>query len=80
MDKAKEYKPDLLARWYAVPDDMIGGWCIMNHPTITPATLDSRRGDPSGHQQRGIACIGDMMFEEAAHHIAKLHNDWLDRA
>lgn len=62
--------------WFVQPEDTMGGWCIMNHPTLTPSKLDHRHGDPSGHIAAGIGVITDFISKEAAEHIVKLHNDW----
>lgn len=78
MAKKEYLRFDPTDRWYARPEDTIGGWCIVNHPTLTPATMDHRKGDPSGHVMRNIQVVADFMFEDAAKHIAKLHNDWLE--
>jgi hypothetical protein len=51
-------------RWYARPNDLIGGYCVM--PVDEP---------PSS----GIPEVADFMDEHTAQHVAKLHNDWLDR-
>lgn len=48
--------------WYAKVEDMVGGWCI-GTTDITPAN----GGD--------IVC--DMMTEETARHVVKIHNEWL---
>lgn len=50
------------SRWYAMPDDLIGGWCIMLSQ------------DPPS---RGGYGVGDFISEEAAKHVAQLHNTWL---
>jgi hypothetical protein len=52
-------------RWYARPDDLIGGWCVM--PVDEP---------PSA----GMPAVADFIMQEAAEHIARLHNQWLDGA
>lgn len=49
-------------KWYARENDTIGGWCVM--PIDAP---------PSS----GIFDVADFTTEDAARHIAKLHNDWL---
>jgi hypothetical protein len=49
--------------WYAQPNDLIGGWCVM--PADEP---------PSG----GLPEVADFLTQEAAEHIALLHNQWLD--
>jgi hypothetical protein len=51
------------SRWYARPNDLIGGWCVM--PVDEP---------PSG----GMPEVADFIRQEAAGHIAALHNQWLD--
>lgn len=47
------------ARWRAMPDDTIGGWCIMPDPR-PPST--------------GIPAVGTFLSEPVAHHIVDLHN------
>jgi hypothetical protein len=49
--------------WYAVENDLIGGWCIM--PIDAP---------PSS----GIPDIGDFLTQEIAQHVVDLHNEWLE--
>lgn len=63
--------PDLLGeRWYAHPNDLIGGWAILNrdHP---PSHLN-RNVDPDARQ------IGDVLGEQVARHIVDLHNQHLE--
>lgn len=62
--------------WFVRSDDMLGGKCIINHPTLTPSRLDYREGDPKGHIKAGIGVITNFISVEAAEHIVKLHNDW----
>lgn len=50
-------------RWFARPNDLIGGWCVM--PVDEP---------PS----QGVPEVADFTTRELAEHIAQLHNDWLD--
>jgi hypothetical protein len=52
----------LAARWYAMPDDVIGGWCVM--PDEKPPSL-------GGWQ------IADFVSQEIAEHIAELHNAYI---
>ena len=47
--------------WYAHPDDLIGGWCIMNI-------------DLPPSQTSGIRQIASVCDETVARHIASLHN------
>jgi hypothetical protein len=54
----------LTSRWYAMPDDVIGGWCVM--PTEKPPSL-------GGFQ------VAEFVSRELAEHIAELHNAWLER-
>lgn len=64
--------PDLLTEpWYAHPNDLIGGWFVLNrdHP---PSRLHRDR-DPDGRE------IGTFLGEDIARHIAALHNASLDR-
>lgn len=48
--------------WYAKPNTMIGGWCVM------PVDESPEYGIPE---------IGDFLSRELAEHIANLHNKWL---
>jgi hypothetical protein len=50
----------LNAKWYAKPNDVIGGWCVMD--------ID----DTPSHGRFEIA---DFTSQEIAEHIAKLHNE-----
>lgn len=52
-------------KWYAYENDLIGGWCVM--PIDAP---------PSS----GIFDVADFIDEDAAKHIAELHNYWLRSA
>jgi len=54
----------MTSRWYARPDDLIGGWCVM--PVDEP---------PSA----GMPEVASFIMQEAAEHIAFLHNQWLAR-
>lgn len=55
-------------RWYAIVNDVIGGYAVCN-TTTRMSDQDYRDG------QYGIA---DFVSQEAAEHIAYLHNTWLD--
>jgi hypothetical protein len=48
--------------WYARPNDIVGGWCVM--PVDQP---------PSD----GFPEVANFTTQELAEHIARLHNDWL---
>jgi hypothetical protein len=55
---------DFLNReWYAKPNDLIGGWCVMP-VDATPAECN-------------IPEVADFTTEKLARHIAKIHNEWL---
>lgn len=60
----------LTDRWYAHPDDLIGGWCAMNrdHP---PSQLNRER-DPDGRE------IANFLGEGVARHVVELHNASLE--
>lgn len=60
----------LAERWYAHPDDLVGGWCVMNrdHP---PSQLD-RDVDPDARE------VGDFLGEDVARHVVALHNATLE--
>jgi hypothetical protein len=48
--------------WFAQPNDLIGGWCVM--PIPKPPSC-------------GVAEVADFCREEVARHVAELHNAWL---
>lgn len=49
----------LAARWYAWPDDTIGGWSVM--PDNCPPST-------------GVPAVGSFLAEHTARHITDLHN------
>jgi hypothetical protein len=53
----------LAATWYARPNDLIGGWCVM------PADEPPSSGPPE---------VASFASETVAQHIADLHNEWLE--
>lgn len=55
-------------RWYAKPNDLIGGWCVMNCDK-TPAEADYNKGEGD---------VADFINEETARYIADLHNAKLE--
>ena len=57
-------------RWYAVVNDLIGGYVVSNVDKPCSA-IDSRKG--SGEWQ-----IADFMDEKTARYVADLHNFLLD--
>lgn len=56
--------------WFAHPNDLIGGWSVMN--------CDRRLGeinwDDNPNQDHEVASFTE---EQDARHIARLHNEWL---
>lgn len=56
-------------RWYAVPDDTIGGWAIATADLPTSRLPDSN----------GARWIGDALTQQLARHVVRLHNEWLAR-
>lgn len=52
--------------WYAVPNDLIGGWCIMTVDK-PPSQCDWRGGELE---------IGWIMTKDDAIEIARLHNEF----
>jgi hypothetical protein len=48
--------------WYARPDDVIGGWCVMPVDEL-----------PS----QGMFQVASFVSQEIAEHVALLHNIWL---
>jgi hypothetical protein len=57
----------LSSTWYAKPDDLIGGWCVMP-VDCTPAEAP-----------KGIAEVASFVYKEVAEHMAAIHNEWLTR-
>lgn len=49
----------LKIQWYAKPNDLIGGWCIMPVEEM-----------PS----QGCWTVGDFLSQGVAEHVASLHN------
>jgi hypothetical protein len=49
--------------WYAKPNDLIGGWCVM--------PVNAAPGESN------VPEVADFTFREHAEHIAVLHNNWL---
>jgi hypothetical protein len=61
--------PDhLTQRWYAHPNDIIGGWSVLNVDTRV-SQANHRRGE---HE------LGTFMSEPIARHIVELHNAHLE--
>lgn len=54
--------------WYVVVDDLVGGWAITTADTPT-SQINPWNGEFE---------VGVFMLKEAAEHIVKLHNDWLE--
>jgi len=52
----------LSVKWYAQPDDLIGGWCV--------SIIDRPPSEGPGN-------IGDFMSEDIARHVVETHNRWL---
>ena len=63
MSKQVEADPLLSVRWFAQPNDLIGGWCAM--------TVDAPPSEGIG------LSVADFMTEAAARHIVALHNEAL---
>lgn len=63
--KPEEY---LTVPWYAVVDDLIGGWAVSN-VNKTTAEMDFEQGEIE---------IASFASEEHARHIAELHNRSLE--
>lgn len=59
----------LTQRWYAHPNDLIGGWSVSNVDKRASA-LNPKAGEYE---------VADFISEKAARHIVALHNAWLDR-
>lgn len=55
----------LRAKWYAKPNDLIGGWCVMD--------TDATPGESNRPE------VADFTSERMANHIAYLHNDWVEK-
>ncbi len=59
--------PDLLTeRWYVHPNDLIGGWAVLNRDC--PPSQLNRHTDPDARE------VGDFLTEQVARHIVELHN------
>lgn len=51
-------------RWKAIPNDAIGGWCVVpESETRTPV--------------EDATTLADFTTQEIAEHVAEAHNDWL---
>lgn len=60
--------PAKYCKWYAVVDDLIGGYLI--------STIDK----PASQLDMKTGChVASFTSKENADHIAELHNAWLDR-
>lgn len=55
----------IYSAWYVQPNDVTGGWCIMD--------VDDTPGN-SGRPE-----IADFCEKEAAEHIVWLHNRWTEK-
>ena len=53
----------LRVRWFAKPNDLIGGWCVM--------PVDATPGEAN------LPEVADFTTELMANHVAYLHNQWL---
>jgi hypothetical protein len=58
-----------LMRWYAVVDDVTGGWAV--------ATVDAPVSGFLGYGE-GRAIADGIWEQELAEHIANRHNEWMD--
>lgn len=63
MSPDPHYLKVMAVPWYAVVNDLIGGWAV--------STVDAPLSDNSGLD------IADFVSEDVARHIAALHNAWL---
>jgi hypothetical protein len=54
-------------KWYAVPDDLIGGWAV-SHVDKPLSEQDAKAGEGE---------IASFMDQQAAEYIANLHNTYL---
>ncbi len=52
------------ATWYAQPDDLVGGWCVMPVP-FPPSS--------------GFFSVAEFMDQATAQYVAGLHNDKLNQ-
>lgn len=65
MSEPKYTLDPMSVMWYPKINDVIGGWCI---------TLDNKTAAFTAQ-----AMPSDMVLtEQLAHHIARLHNQWLE--
>lgn len=61
----------LLSPWYAIVDDLIGGYAV--------GTKDAPASDTAyGGRHPTAIEVAHFTCENAARHIATLHNAWLD--
>lgn len=54
-----------MTKWYAIEDDLIGGWCVMD------ADMPPSQATP----ENGVREIANFIRREDAEKIARLHNN-----
>jgi hypothetical protein len=59
-----------MSRWYAKPDDLIGGWAVMD-VDLTPGEVSDQSPSERAHMHE----IANFVTREHAEEIARLHND-----
>jgi hypothetical protein len=62
-DAKRSQTPPLGVTWYAQPNDILGGWCVM--------PVDKPPGEAK------IQEVADVVDETTARHLADIHNRWL---
>ncbi len=68
LDGVQRYPDVLTQRWYVHPNDLIGGWAVMNCDK-PPSQADFRAYEVE---------VAAFVSEPAARRIAELHNTALD--
>jgi hypothetical protein len=61
-------KAILSLHWYALPDDVVGGWCIMT-ANVPPSQVNWR--DPT---EDTTYRVGSFLSKEIAEYVVSLHN------
>lgn len=65
---------DLTRTWYVKPDDVIGGWCIMDIDATPAEAPVVTRAD--GYRYP-VPTVASFLSKEVAEHVVHLHNSQL---
>lgn len=65
MTTGEYFDQVMTSEWFVCVNDEIGGWEVRTEPG--PSSMNY-----------GIP-VADFISEDVAHHIVRLHDDWLDR-